>query len=176
MGQRGPPRLLRKRARALGALILFLTKRGRKRNLVFFVVKPFQKGGYMQAIQMDWLVIFIAAIVNMAIGFVWYSKWLFGPTWAKLSDVKEKRIRPQTMFFTLIISLVIAYFLSFFEGHLGITDVSDGMCVGFFLWLGFVATSEMSAVIWGKKKFKLFVVDGGYKLVSFLAMSGIIGS
>ena len=130
----------------------------------------------MDAIQTDWLVIFIAAVVNMFIGFVWYSKWLFGPMWSKLNEIKAKKMKKRTLFFSFLVSLVIAYFLSFFEGHLGITDVSDAMFVGFLIWLGFVLTAEVSAVLWGKKKPKVFLIDSGYKLLSFLTMSGIIGA
>lgn len=132
----------------------------------------------MDSFQTDWLVVFIAAILNMAIGFVWYSKWLFGRTWQKLSDLKEKDLKMKKghFIYAFIISLIIAYFLSFFEGHLGVTNVSDGMFVGFLLWLGFVASTQISCVLWCKKPFKLFAINTGCKLLSYLVMSGIIGA
>lgn len=132
----------------------------------------------MDSFQTDWLVVVIAAVLNMAIGFVWYSKWLFGRTWQKLTDMKEKDLKCKKthLIFGFVISLVIAYFLSFFEGHLGVTNVSDGMFVGFLLWLGFVATTQISGVLWCKKPFKLFAINSGCKLLSYLVMSGIIGA
>ena len=132
----------------------------------------------MDSFQTDWLVVVIAAVLNMAIGFVWYSKWLFGRTWQKLTDMKEKDLKCKKTYliFGFVISLVIAYFLSFFEGHLGVTNVSDGMFVGFLLWLGFVATTQISGVLWCKKPFKLFAINSGCKLLSYLVMSGIIGA
>ena len=132
----------------------------------------------MDSFQTDWLVVVIAAVLIMAIGFVWYSKWLFGRTWQKLTDMKEKDLKCKKTYliFGFVISLVIAYFLSFFEGHLGVTNVSDGMFVGFLLWLGFVATTQISGVLWCKKPFKLFAINSGCKLLSYLVMSGIIGA
>lgn len=132
----------------------------------------------MDSFQTDWLVVFIAAILNMVIGFVWYSKWLFGRAWQKLADLKEKDLKMKKghLVYAFIISLVIAYFLSFFEGHLGVTNVSDGMFVGFLLWLGFVTTTQVSSVLWCKKPFKLFAINTGCKLLSYLVMSGIIGA
>lgn len=133
----------------------------------------------MDSFQTDWLVVLIAAILNKVISFFWYSEWLFGPAWKKLCQMKEKDMKAkrwQPLFYSFIVSLVIAYFLSFFEGHLGITNVSDGMFVGFLFWLGFVATTQISPVIWCKKPFKLFAIDSGCKLLSFLVMSGIIGA
>lgn len=132
----------------------------------------------MDNIQIDWLVVFIAAIINMVIGYFWYSKWLFAKAYSKLSKHADKDAKPcaKTMVLGFIASLVIAYFLSFFEAFLGVTTVTDGMFVGFLLWLGFVATTQVSSVIWNKRPFKLFMINSGFKLVSYLVMSGIIGA
>lgn len=130
----------------------------------------------MDAFQADWLVVFIAAVVNKLIGFIWYSNWLFGPAWHHLTSIKAPKWKGRTHLVSFLVSLVIAYFLSFFEGHLGVTDVSDAMFVGFLLWLGFVATTEITPVIWSHKSPKVFAIENGCKLLSFLAMSGIIGS
>ncbi|MEN9654111.1 MAG: hypothetical protein RL235_223, partial [Chlamydiota bacterium] len=121
-------------------------------------------------IQVDWGAIVIAAVLNMVIGFLWYSKWLFGPAWLKLAklhagDMKGEKM---AMVYGLANSLVIAYFLAFFETYMRVTTVTDGMFVGFCVWLGFVATQQISGVIWAKHPFSLFVLDGGYKLVSLL--------
>lgn len=133
----------------------------------------------MEEIQFDWIAIILAALLNMAIGFLWYSKWLFGKTWlrlAKKSEGEMKKGRGISVFYGFITSLVIAFFLAFFEGYLGVTTVSDGMFVGFCLWLGFVATTQVSLVIWANQPFSLFLLDTGYKLLSFLVMGGIIGA
>lgn len=130
----------------------------------------------MDQIQIDPLTVVIAAVLNMIIGFFWYSKWLFGPTWMKLHKVKTEGHNKMTLLYGLIVSLVIAYFLAFFEGYLGVTTVTDGMFVGFCFWLGFVVTTQISSVIWGESPFRLFVLNAGYKLLSFLVMSGVIGA
>lgn len=130
----------------------------------------------MDPIQIDLFTVFIAAALNMIIGFFWYSKWLFGPTWEKLNKAKMDASNRMSLLYAFICSLVIAYFLALFEGYLGVTSVTDGMFIGFCLWLGFVATTQISAVIWCKGSFLLFVLDSGYKLLTFLVMSGVIGA
>ena len=135
----------------------------------------------MENIQIDWLVVVIAAVLNMIIGFLWYSKWLFGKAWIRLAKLSEKEIKDMegnkaSILYGFVVSLVIAYFLAFFEGYLGVTTVSDGMFVGFCLWLGFVATTQITSVIWGKRPFQLFLLDAGCKLLSYLVMSGVIGA
>jgi len=132
----------------------------------------------MEGLQIDLLTVFIAAICNMAIGMAWYSKWLFGPAWMELKKISD----PQpsygkfTLICSLIVSLVIAYFLAYFQAYLEVTTVVDGMFVGFCFWLGFVATTQISAVLWNRAPFKLFCIDTGFKLLSFVAMSGLIGA
>jgi hypothetical protein len=130
----------------------------------------------MDQIQIDFLTVFIAAVLNMIIGFFWYSKWLFGPAWVKLAHVRGEKHSSASLFYGFIVSLVIAYFLAFFEAYLGVTTVTDGMFVGFCVWLGFVATTQISGVIWAQRSFQLFLLDTSCKLLSFLAMSGLIGA
>ena len=132
----------------------------------------------MEDVQIDWLVVSIGAILNMVIGFLWYSQWLFGPIWMKLSKHTSKEMKGdwKTWVSGLIVSFVIVFFLALFEGYVGVTSVTDGMCVGFLAWLGFVATTQISSVIWCKKPFKLFLIDTGHKLLSFLVISGFIGA
>ncbi len=132
----------------------------------------------MEEVQIDWIVVFIGTILNMLIGFFWYSKWIFGTTWMKLSEISEKHLKnyKSSMLYGLIVSFITVFFLAFFEGLLGITTVSDGMFVGFCFWLGFVATTQISSVIWHQKPFSLFLIDSGYKLLSFVVVGGLIGA
>ena len=130
----------------------------------------------MDYVYIDWLVIILSAILNMVIGVVWYSKWLFGETARKLSSHPRREMNLKTLIYMLVISLLLAYFLSFFEAHLRVTSVTDGMFVGFLLWLGFVATIQFSSHVWNQTPLKLFLIDSGYRLITFLAMSGLIGA
>ena len=75
-----------------------------------------------------------------------------------------------------LLALVTAYTLAFFETFLGVTTVSDGMFVALIAWGGFVATTQLSAVIWGKMPFKRFIIHAGCQLLTFLSMGGIIGA
>lgn len=130
----------------------------------------------MKSMQIDIFPVVIAALVNMVIGFFWYSKWFFGPLWKKKSKAKEADVSPQTLFFGFIVSLFIAYFLAFFISYTSVTSITDGMFVGFLLWLGFVATTQVGSIIWTNTPLLLFFIDSGYKLFAILVMSGIISA
>jgi hypothetical protein len=131
----------------------------------------------VEEIQIDWLVVLMAAVLKLAISSLWYSKWLFGKTWLKLSKLPEKGVHgPWSIFYSFLVALVIAFFLAFFEGYLGVTTVSDGMFVGFCAWLGFVVTTQISQVIWSGRSWQLFLIESSSKLLSYLVMGGIIGA
>ena len=132
----------------------------------------------MEDVQIDLFAVLIAAILYIFIGIVWYSKYLFGPLWIKLSGVKESEAGKDKMQFlwSAIVALVVSYFIAFFEAYLDVTTVSDGMFVGFCFWLGFVATTQIGPVIWGRMPFQLFFVNTGVKLLSYLVMGGVIGA
>ena len=122
--------------------------------------------------------VFIAAVLYMIVGALWYSKYLFGPAWLKLCHMKESELQKNKINFlwSFVVGLIIAYFLAFFEASLEITTVSDGMFVGFCFWLGFVATTQIGSVIWCKTPFRFFLINTGCKLLSFLVMGGVIGA
>ena len=125
----------------------------------------------------DLLAILIAAVVYLIIGCVWYSPWLFGTAWrAHCGFEKDFKTRKFAILWSFIASLVAAYILSFFVAYLGVTTVSDGMFVGFLVWVGFIATTIISRVIWSRASFKLFLIDGGYRLLGYLVMGGILGA
>jgi hypothetical protein len=125
----------------------------------------------MPAPHIDLLSILIAAIANIIIGLVWYSRYLFG-TEPNPSHLPRRFAN----LWTILVAFVTAYILAFFEAFLGVTTVTDGMFVGFLVWVGFIATTQISAVIWGKMTLKRFMVHTGCQLLTFLSMGGIIGA
>lgn len=126
----------------------------------------------------NWLTIVIAAILNMVVNFVWYSHWLFGKQWLALAKMKEESKKNQrgAVAWSFVVSLISAFMLAWFIFNLGVTSVPDGLFVGFCAWLGFVAPTQISKVLWCKKPFKLFVLETANRLVALLVMGGILGA
>ena len=122
----------------------------------------------MESLHIDHLAVLIAALVNLVIGFVWYSRYLFGKQMESGSKL--------AIVWNGLVAILSAYILAFFEVFLGVTTVSDGMFVGSLVWIGFVAPTQIYAVIWSKMTFKHFLVHSGCQLLTYLAMGGIIGA
>ena len=128
-----------------------------------------------------YLVILISAIISMVLGSLWYSPILFGKQWIKLMGISKKdmgknknkgMVKSYTVLF--ISSLVTIYVLSMFTSLLGASTFLQGMLIGFWIWLGFFATTMLGSVLWEKKPFSLYAINVSYHLVNLLIIGGIL--
>ena len=113
----------------------------------------------------------------MAIGALWYSPALFLSQWNKLSGVSEKQMKDgmaAALAVEFVGSLLMAFVLVHAIRYAGATTATQGMAVGFFNWLGFVAVVTIGAVTYERKPFKLFLLINGYLLISLLVMGAIL--
>lgn len=124
--------------------------------------------------------IVVATIANMALGFLWYSPYLFGNQWIKFMGFTEKsmneakkKIGPMYGLATLG-ALVMAYVLALVLSQLNITTMEKALQITFWLWLGFVMPVQLTEVIFGGKKFQIFFINTGYQLVSIIIMTLIL--
>ena len=129
----------------------------------------------MESQHIDLIAVLLATVISFVSSWLWYSRWLFGELWMQLSNgLMEKKI--SSVFWSFVVTYISAYVLAFLESLMSVTTVSDGMFVGFLVWLGFVTTTHLSGVIWAKTPFKLYLLETGCKLLTFLAMGGILGA
>ena len=129
---------------------------------------------------MNYLAILVAAILGMVVGFVWYGP-LFGKMWMKLSGFTQEDMQKasghnmnKTYALAFLSVLVTAWILSLMISEFSLST-SGAMRLGFLVWLGFLVPTLASAVLWEGKKVKLFVLNAAERLVSLLAMSGLLG-
>ncbi len=134
----------------------------------------------------NYLAVFVAAIANFIIGFMFHGPVL-GKTWMRLANIqptgeeKFKDMMPQ-MAQNFLANLVCAYVLALmylFASTSFLTDKTGlwvGLCVAFLAWLGFIVTSSSMEVIWMKRSYKLWLFEIFSILVSFLAMGAIIAT
>jgi hypothetical protein len=70
--------------------------------------------------------------------------------------------------------LVSAFVLALFLHKMHVQSLEIGLLVGSHVWLGFVATVQLSSALFTKQSMKLFAINTGYQLVCYLAMSAIL--
>ena len=136
-------------------------------------------------IPVNYLAVFVAAIVNFVIGFLFHGPVL-GKTWMKLANIhptgneKFKDMIPQ-MVQNFIANLVFAYVLSVVifatsSYYNNVGNIFGGMGIAVWVWVGFVVTSSSMDVIWMGRSFKLWVFETFSSLVSIVAMGAIIAA
>ena len=131
----------------------------------------------MREIPIHFFPILVAAIAKMAIGALWYSPALFLRPWFNLSGVTEKQMKEgmaKALAVEFVGSLLMAFVLVHAIRYAGASTVSQGMAVGSFSWLGFVAVVTIGNVTYERKPFKLFLLINGYLLISLLVMGAIL--
>ncbi len=124
-----------------------------------------------------WLVVAVA-VVGSIIGSVWYSKFLFGPVWAALSGgLAQARLasrRNVMIFFGA--TLVEAYVAAHFVYYSGAYTFGQGAITGFWIWLGFLATTTAVGAAFIGQNLKLWAIDAGYQLVSVMVMCALLAN
>jgi hypothetical protein len=131
-----------------------------------------------------WAVL-VSALATLAIGFVWYSPWLFARPWMVLMgynpDDKAKMAEMQksagpSYVLSLVASALAAAVLGKIIAVATINTALYGMKVGLAVWLGFVTTVQLTNSLFSRQPAKLYAINTGYQLVCFLAMGAIMGA
>ncbi|MBZ5722491.1 MAG: DUF1761 domain-containing protein [Acidobacteriia bacterium] len=127
--------------------------------------------------------VLVAAVATMVVGFLWYSPLLFARPWmllmgydpddkAKVQEMQKSAGKSYAISF--VASLVSAFVLAKIIDVTSVNTVLYGMKVGFAVWVGFVATVQLTEVLFAKKPTKLYFINTGYQLVCYLAMGAIL--
>ena len=131
----------------------------------------------MREIPIHFFAILGATITRVVIGALWYSPALFLNTWLKLAGVTEAQMKDgmgKAVAVDVVGSFIMAFVLVHAVRYAGATTAPEGMAVGFFNWLGFVAVVTIGTVTYERKPFKLFLLNNGYFLISLVVMGAIL--
>ena len=123
-----------------------------------------------------YLAVLIAGVVSMAIGSLWYSPILFGKHWMNLSGIcagKMEKAKADGVGHLYALALLNAFLMAgavFYVLKLAsYPTLSKDLEVAFVLWMGFVATTLFSSVIWEKKPVALYLINAGNYLVTIFS-------
>lgn len=135
-------------------------------------------------VEVNYLAVVVAAVASMVMGFLWYSKILFGKLWMKLSGYTTESLKKaqkemgKLYAVSFVVSMVTAYVLSHVmvlsENFYQYSELSTGLTTAFWMWLGFMMPVQLMGEIFGEKKWKLFGINTGYQLVSLILMAVVL--
>ncbi len=123
----------------------------------------------------NYLAVAVATVAAFIIGSVYYGA--LSKVWMKAARIQEAKFTPFLLINVVICELVMAFFLAGVVGHLGDGQVTayNGFISGFFVWLGFVITTQAVNHRYQDFGWDLTLIDGGHWLLVLLAMGTVIG-
>ncbi len=131
----------------------------------------------------NYVAVLVSSILAMVIGGFWYSPFLFGKMWMKLSGLTQKDMEAckkkgmaKYYLVQFIASLLTAFVLAMFLGLLSVTSIMGGLQVAFWVWLGFNATQMVGCVLWEGKPVKLYILNVAHQLVNLLVMGVVLAA
>ena len=131
-------------------------------------------------VNINYWAVLVAAIAGMVTGFLWYGP-LFGRMWMGMMNFDKKKMNEakkkgmgKTYVLAFVTSLIMSYVLAHFINYVQATTIFDGVVLGFWLWIGFFATTQLGMVLWEGKPVKLYVLNTLHHLVSLAVMASIL--
>lgn len=120
--------------------------------------------------------IFIAAGAAYVLGGLWYSPFLFGKHWMRLTKKKEKDLKmtPMTLALGFVGSLITAFVFAALLTQLTVTTVLGGALLGAALWAGFILPFAAGAVLYENVPAQLFLINSLYPLAALILIGAIL--
>jgi hypothetical protein len=123
----------------------------------------------------------VSALAYWALGALWYSPLLFERPFVALKGYTPEQVEAVRaashageIGAALAVSFVTAYVLAHFVKFTGAETVKSGALTGFWLWLGFIATSNLETVLFESRPLGLYFINNGYHLVGLLGMGALL--
>jgi hypothetical protein len=128
-------------------------------------------------LRMNYLTVIVAAVAAFVVSLVWYT--VFGEEVMELRGIDSANAADTatlawTVLFVVAQSLVVAFMLAYFGGHLGIIDWKGALRLGALVWV-FPAMILLGSVVHENVPLMLAAIHAGDWLVKLLLMAVIIG-
>jgi Protein of unknown function (DUF1761) len=124
--------------------------------------------------------VLVATLVHYILGGLWYSPLLFGNKFLQYINWTPEQLKQveseshaKELAIAFVMSLVLVYILAHFVQYTKATNALGGIQTAFWLWLGFVVTTQVPTVIFEGRSFGLFAINVAYQLVG-CSLAGII--
>jgi len=125
-------------------------------------------------IQINLWAILVAAIAYMIIGMIYYAPKVAGKKCMKLAKIKKSKVPFSSIIIGLVSTFIMALGLAHIVGWIA-HDIIGGLIAGAFVWLFFISTQAINAVLWERKPWSLYCLNNFYNLIVLIVMGIIIG-
>lgn len=124
--------------------------------------------------------VIVATLVHFILGGLWYSPLLFGNKFLQIIGWTPQQLEQmqakgpaKELILAFVTSLILVYVLAHFVQYTKATNAMAGIQTAFWLWLGFIATTNIATVLFEQRPLGLYLINAGYQLVG-CALAGAI--
>lgn len=132
----------------------------------------------MENLYINHIAVFVCAILNLALGALWYSPILFYKGWFGETNLTEEQIaksNPAKSYgLAFLFALIISYNLAAFLGDAK-TDAVWGTMAGFLAGFGFSTLIFAIIALFEHRSWKYIFINGGYITVYFTLIGFVLG-
>jgi hypothetical protein len=127
-------------------------------------------------VEINYLAVLVAALIGFGLGGPWYN--FFAKPWMAAVGKTEAELKSGNQIFAYagaaVASLMVAYALALFIGFTQANTVVQGILVGLWAWVGFVAAPNLPTYLFSRWPRELYFINNGYHLVSLVVMAAIL--
>ncbi|HVT75016.1 MAG TPA: DUF1761 domain-containing protein [Candidatus Paceibacterota bacterium] len=131
----------------------------------------------------NYIVVAVATLVGMVIGFIWHSPWAFSGLWMKSQAWGEDRLRAKKegkpmapiWAITAVATLVQAVVISALLNSLIVSSIGAMIILAIAVWAAFALPIKLFDVLFGGDSWTFFLVSIGHELAVIAAMTLVIG-
>ena len=124
--------------------------------------------------------VIVATLIHFFLGGLWYSPLLFGNKFRQIVNWSPETVRQmenqshtKELLIALLTSFVLVYILAHFVQYTKATSAAGGIQTAFWLWLGFIVTTNLATVLFEQRPLGLYLINMGYQFVG-CAIAGAI--
>lgn len=129
-------------------------------------------------VDINYLAVLIAALINMFLGMLWYSPYMFGKMWIAALGKSEEELKKSASGPIYIVSMVAALILAYVLAHIIIyaqaTTVVQGIQTGFWVWVGFTVTTLLPVYLYEKRPMKIYFIYIIYQFIALVLMGLVL--
>ena len=128
----------------------------------------------------NWLAVLVATVAYFMLGALWYSKALFGGTWAKLTNIDTnnpdlKKGMAGMMVSTFVLMLIVSFGLEVLIVKIGFAqEFIFGIKLGLLTGLAFATTAVSINYIYERRPSGLYLINNGYHVIGHVIVATIL--
>ena len=128
----------------------------------------------------NWLAVLVATVAYFMLGALWYSKALFGGTWAKLVNLDMnnpdlKKGMGGMMVSTFVLMFIVTFGLAVLIVKIGfIQEFMYGVKLGLLTGLAFATTAVSINYVYERRPSNLYLINNGYHVIGHVVVATIL--